>query len=220
MPDLYYTAITRQTADGYEIATETIGDKLYTYAEHFEDEGEAKKRARQFESQARQMDAEGETAHKVYTGTEPPEAFIVRLTWPAMTDSESRDEYYAKMDTAAAKAGAKTISVLGEPEHDDSQENRPVPPVAMARSAVEVAEQAVKDAQAAVDKHQGRADTLAEEALSRGPKSATPDIKAELRRKADGAQDEADQAKARLYHAEQELKSRQNAVAELEAQEA
>lgn len=232
MSQFFYTAITRQVGDTYEVATEKVGDVTHVYAEHFVDEAEMRKRARQFEAQARMLDVKGDGSYKAYSGMEPVEAFIVRLTEPLTKDEEvpkgsteeaynaSLAKYTARVDALAAKAGAKTVSVLTAPEVDDSQEARPVPAVALARSAVEVAEQAVIDAQAAVDKHQGRADTLAEEALSRGSKSATPDIKAELRRKADGAQDEAEQAKARLYHAQQELKARQKAVAELEAQEA
>jgi len=225
MPDLYYTAITVQTGDTYSVATETIGEgkdaREFVYAEHFESESDMHKRARQFETQARQMDAPNGDAHKVYSGTEPPEAFIARLTFRGFEpDDESPDDFNKELDAACKAAGAKTVSVLTAPELDDTQENRPLPPLALALSAVEAAEQAVMDAQAGVDQLQTRADDLAEAAKSTDPDGPGPEAKAALAQKARGALAEVDQARARLYHAQNDLEAKQKAVEELKAREA
>lgn len=258
MPEqLFYTAITRQTDDGYEVATEKIGDVTYVYAEHFVDEAEMRKRARQFEAQARQMDAAGDRKYLACSGTEPPEALIVRLT-TLPTDAETPKEgddkdaaelkrmaYADRVDALAAKAGAKTVSRLTAPEVDDSQEARPVPALALARSAVEVAEQMVRDAQDGVDVAQAKFDAVAAEFLSTSPdklpeagalrdavaKADANDTRQMLffgkeqytppadRRRMIEAQFHLDQEGGRLYRAESELQTRRECVAVLEKEE-
>lgn len=203
----YYTAITHN--DTNEIL----------YAEHFEDEGEMLKRSRQLEAEARRLGP-----WKCYTGTEPVEAFLARLTAKATdadtvkpddSDNVRRSKFEAfsdRVDALAAKAGAKTISVLTAPEIDDSAECRPVPPLQLALSAVEVATQRVLDAKTGADALQKRADNLAEEAYGTGAQSEPEERKQVLRRKAVDAQAEADNEKARLYHAEQDLAEKIQAV--------
>lgn len=203
MPDqFFYTAIFRPSSG--EILTSVDG---VPYAEHFVDEGEMRKRARQFEAHARSL---GEVdPWVVYTGVEPVEAYWARAT-AEHPDGEGEDTANKRLDALAAKAAAKTVSVLTAPEIDDSQEARPLPTWAVAQAEVEKAERAVVDAKEAHVALQLRADNLAEEAYATGAASDPEDVKMLKRRRAVNAQTEADQAKARLYHAEGDYAAKAN----------
>jgi len=173
MAEFYYTAITHNETNEIQ------------YAEHFEDETERNKRAVQLEGEARRLGP-----WKCYTGTEPVEAFIVRLTTKP-TDAETvkegddkdtiqakQNDYTARVDALAAKSGAKTVSVLTAPEIDDRDEARQLPDWAVAQTSVERAQQAVFDAQQGSGAAHKRADAIIDELY--GTSKDRPDPRVEL----------------------------------------
>jgi len=190
MPDqFFYTAIFRPST----------GEILTPFAEHFADEAEMLKRARQFEAHARSLGEDD--PWMVYSGVEPVEAYLDRLTIQPKED-ESPESFQTRQNALAAKGAARTVSVLTAPEVDDSQEARPLPAWAVAQAEVEKAERFLIDAKEAHIALQKRADNLAEEAYATGSQTDPEDVKALKRQRAVRAQAEADQAQARLYHAE------------------
>ncbi len=198
MAELYYTAITHDETN--EIR----------YAEHFDDIVECEKRSRQLEAEARHLGF-----WKCYKGTEPVEAYLARINAKPL-ESEVPDEgdakgaieskfkaYTDRINAIAAKAGAKTISILTAPEIDDRDEARPLPNYALAEHEYESAKRVVDDFTEIVQKYQARADSLDEQAT--GTKSDQAPMNPALKVAADGARGELDQAKAKLYHAEKKL---------------
>ncbi len=157
MSQFFYTAITHDETNEIQ------------YAEHFEDEAEMQKRSRQLEAEARRLGP-----WKCYKGTEPVEAFLVRLNAKPrgkeiIEETDDKDAMLSKMtvfqmrvDDEAAKAGAKTVSVPTAPEIDDReiidhsnpgapvvvQAGRPLPEWALAQHEAEKAGQVLADATA------------------------------------------------------------------------
>lgn len=195
----FYTAITHNETN--EIR----------FAEHFVDEGEMIKRSKQLHIEAVNLGP-----WKMYAGNEPPEAFLIRLYAKPEGSEEPKEgddketlakkweAFSARVDKEAAKAGSKTISVLTVPEIDDTQELRQLPAWAIAQHAMEKSAQYVIDAKQASSVLNLRADNLADAAYSRDASSIPEGQRKEAIRKALSAQQEADYAKARLYHAEQD----------------
>jgi len=210
MSQFFYTALFRPSTGEIQ------------YAEHFEDEAERDKRAKQLEPEARRMsppDVDGkptEDAWLCYVSDKPVE-WTQAFTQYLMDHPQDADMVQAERDKIHAQAvavadKAKTTSVLTDPEVDDRHEARGLPPLAVALSAVEKATQAVLDAKQGADALQKRADNLAEQAYGIGASSEPEERKQVLRRKAVDAQAEADNEKARLYHAEQDLADKIKAV--------
>lgn len=193
----FYTAITHNET------------KEIRFAEHFTDKGEMLKRSKQLHIEAVKLGP-----WKCYAGSEPVEAFLVRLaakpegseiifeTDDNEASSKKLEAFSARVDKEAAKAGAKTISVLTDPEIDDTQDARPLPDWAVAQHAMEAAAQALADAKQSAETLIKRAESMDDQANStkadRGARNPA------LIAAADGARGEADSAKARLYHAEQD----------------
>jgi len=214
----YYTALFRPSTGEIQ------------YAEHFEDESERDKRASQLEPEAARMsppDVDGEPTEDswlCYSGPDPVEAELVRMgAKPTKDETVAEDDpkdvaiakwqaFADRVAAEAAEAALKTTSILTAPEHDDRHEAREIPPLQLAMSAVEKATQAVLDAKQGTDALQLRADNLAAEAYGTGAASEPEERKQALRRKAVDAQAEADNEKARLYHAEQDLAEKIKAV--------
>jgi len=212
----FYTAIFRPTTG--EVLREVNGDVTIVMAEHFADEVERNKRAKQFEAHARSL---GEAdPWMVYTGVRPLEwslAFAKYLEDHPMgagVDQDARDKIMADATKAADKV--KSVSILTDPEVDDSQDARTLPAWAIAQHEVEAAEQAVKDAQAGHDAIKARADQMDAAAYSTRPDRGP--IEAGARQRADSARQEAEQAQARLYHAQENLKAKKAALAPLIAE--
>lgn len=220
----YYTAMFRPTTGEIQ------------FAEHFEDVKERDKRATQLEAEARRQsppDVDGkptDDAWMCYKGDKPVEwtmAFVAYLEAHPMGPEVTQAEWDKIMSDAEKVADkVKSCSVLTAPEIDDSElidpvtgdvlrAGRPIPPIQLALSAVEKATQAVNDAKTGADALQKRADNLAEEAYGTGAQSEPEERKQVLRRKAVDAQAEADNEKARLYHAEQDLAEKLKIVEDL-----
>lgn len=173
MPDLYYTAVIKDNA--------VLMQDGITYAEHFESATERDKRAKQFYSMII-----GDESKKVYSGTMPPEAFIVLITTPTteaetVVDGDSKETIEAKLkafndrkETLAAKAGAKTVSKLTSPEVDDSSEARGLPDWAKAQHEVEAATQALIEAKADVEAKKIRFDAVFDEVFGTDPNRPDP----------------------------------------------
>jgi hypothetical protein len=232
MPDqFFYTAIFRPSTG------EVLRDDHLTYAEHFVDEAEMRKRAKQFESHARSL---GEDAPwMVYMGKESFERNRAREDFRAYDpDAETPEQFYKEMDAEVAKI-TKTASILTAPEVDDSQEARPLPAWAVAQADVERAELAVKDAQDGVDEAQKRADAIIDRVFSTSPDrpaavaahaewetktlmSGAPgaDLKVAYddRRQAVAASLTVDQQKGRLYLAQEDLKAKREVYDALKAE--
>lgn len=191
MSQFYYTALFQPSTGAIE------------YPEHFEDKAERDKRARQLESEAR-VRGEGPDLWKCYTGDEPVEAYLARVN-AFQPGGEGEDTENNRIDALAAKAASKTTSVLTAPEVDDRAEARPLPAWAVAQHELESAQLVVDDYQAIVDQYTIRANALDEEASIGG--KTTP----HLRREAEGARTEVDQAAAKLYKAHTVLVEKQAA---------
>lgn len=168
MPNLHYTAIIHDDTHAIE------------FAEHYADEAEAVKRCAQLAKEAQTRGP-----WKSWQGTEPPEAFVLRQV-TVKGEAEDQDAYDARLDALIAKV--VTASVLTDPEVDDTEEARPLPPVAVARAELETAEQFLADCREHVAAVERRIDAH---------------LTAGNRQLAESAAGELDAAKSRLYHAEQ-----------------
>lgn len=164
MSQFFYTAIFRPTTG------EVLREDNFLAAEHFADEAERNKRAKQFETHARSL---GEVdPWMVYSGQVPVEVYLARSA-VAPKEGEEQADWAARVQAAGDKV-TKTVSVLTAPEVDDSElvdhsdpanpvvirPGRELPAWALAQHAVEAAELAVRDAQDGVDSAQKRADEI------------------------------------------------------------
>jgi hypothetical protein len=202
MSELFYTAIIQANTNAIE------------FAEHFDDEAERDKRARQLQGECiGRGEADG---WRVYTGDKPVEwtlAFADYLTkHPQTADMEQseRDKIMANASAFADKA--KTVSIKAEPEIDDRDEARPLPAWAVAEHEQATALITLADAKATSDAATAKADEL--DSLAAKTKGNS-----DLRAEANAARATAEQAAAILYRAEQDYQAKAQTFNTLMAEE-
>lgn len=183
-------------------------ERKIEYAEHFEDEDEARKRFRQL---AGECSGRGST-WAPYSGTEPIEAYFARFD-----AKEGQD-----VEALAKKAASTSKSVKGQPEVDDRHEARPLPEWAVAQHEEERVELLWKDAEASANAHDKKAADLEafaakieiEMAGIFRPRKEKDAVKA-AKAAALGARLEANEAATKAYRIKVELLNKQDEAKKL-----